>query len=173
MDQPPPPAAPPARSRFVWWGLILLLTLLFAAGLVTAALMVLKPAFESVDQLDPAQIRSMRAFILNRPDGGPDVGDRKGGTEVRREDYEKVLAPLRHAERVNTERGVWLGQITVKLADGRGQTILLYRAQPDPRKPWVLRFKVGQHQYEAGPVSDLVAALAASEGRSPPPAGPG
>jgi hypothetical protein len=151
-----------------WWGLILLLTLLFAATLVTVALRLLKPAFESVDQLEPGQIRSIRAFVLNRPDGGPDIGDRKGGMEITGGDLEKVLAPLRHAARIDKERGVWLGQITVKLADGRGQTIMLHRAQPDPQKPWVLRFKIGTFQYEAGPVSELIEVLSACEGRSQP-----
>lgn len=173
MDQPLPPAAPSTRTRLKWWGLILLLTFLFAAALVTAALQVLRPAFESVDQLDPARIESIRVFVINRPDGGPDIGGpTRKGIQISREDFGKVLDPLRHAERVSKERGVWLGQMTVKLADGRGQPIYLYRARSAPDGPWVLRFKIGRLQYEAGPVDELVRVLTECEPRAGP-TGPG
>jgi len=129
------------------------------------------PAFE-VEQLDAGQITAMKVFVLNRPDGGPDLGDRKQkGFAIAPPDYEKVLAPLRAAGRVHTGRGVWLGQLTVWLADGRRQPVYLYRAQPDPRKPPVLRFTIGSRQYEAGPVNDFVTILAACE-QQPAAAGP-
>jgi hypothetical protein len=151
-----------------WWALIFVLTLVFAATAVTVVYhYVSAPVFESVDQLEPARITAIKVFVLNRPDGGPDLGYPKG-MAIGESDFEKVLAPLRNARPVHAERGVWLGRLTVTLADGRSQSILLYRAQPDPKQPPVLRFKIGSFQYEAGPVNAFVTALVECEPRSSP-----
>jgi hypothetical protein len=172
VDLPPPP---PTRSRRKWGVLIIVLVLLFVGtgyvGVFVVKSFVSNPAFDSVDQLDASQITAMKVFVLNRPDGGPDLGYPKGMT-IASPDYEKVLAPLRNARPVHTDRGVWLGRLTVTLADGRSQSILLYRAQPDPKVPPVLRFKIGSFQYEAGPVDGFVSVLVECEPRSAA-AGPG
>jgi hypothetical protein len=128
------------------------------------------PAFESVDAVDAGQVRGMTAFVINRPDGGPDVGHPSRPIDVRPDDYEKVLAPLRGATRIPLERGdPWLGRLTVKLADGRSQSILLYRSRPaNPKQPPALRFKIGRLEYEAGTLDALVKALAESERGSKP-----
>src|SRR3954454_22115596 len=77
VDPPPPP---PTRRRLRWGVLIVALVLLFVG---TGYVVVFKvknylsaPAFE-VEQLDAGQITAMKVFVLNRPDGGPDLGDRK------------------------------------------------------------------------------------------------
>jgi len=165
---------PPSRSRFKWWALIFVLLLLFAWTCVFLLYQyVSTPTFDSVDRLDATQVTGMRVFVLNRPDGGPDLGDRKQkGFPVAPGDFDRVLAPLRNARPVHTDRGVWLGQLTVYLADGSRQPIYLYRAQPDPKQPVVLRFTIGSSQYEAGPVDDFVKVLAACEPR-PAATGPG
>lgn len=164
----------PTRSRLKWWGLFLCLALAFAAALVTVAVNVLTPpVFESIDRLDAARVTEMRVFVLNRPDGGPDLGDRKRkGFPIAPEDFDRVLAPLRDARPVHTGRGVWLGQLTIWLADGSRQPVYLYRARSDSTQPFVLRFTIGSFQYEAGPVDDFVKILAACESRRAG-AGPG
>ena len=73
---------------------------------------------------------------------------------------------LRGAEPVNKERGVYLGELRVTLADGRRQSIQLYRVTPAPKAPPVLRFKIEQFQYEAGPADRLVTLLAECEAKA-------
>lgn len=164
MDQPPPPL----RTRLKWWGLIFVLILVVAVTCVTTLVYFLDaPAFESVAVLDVGQVKSMTAFAVNRPDGGPDVGHPSRPVTIAPEDYEKLLAPLRKGERVKADRGVWLGQLTVRLADGRRQSIRLYRAAAaDPKAPPVLRFTIGRNQFEAGPSADWLAVLTACEERA-------
>jgi hypothetical protein len=156
----------PARSRLVWWGLILAVVVASAYTWVAVVVPYLKPAFESVDSLDLTQVRGMTAFILNRPDGGPDIGHPKNPIVLAPGDYDKVLGTLRKAEPIDKERGVWLGQLTVKLADGRSQAILLHRTAPQADDPALLRFKIGEFQYEAGPVDRLVQVLVECEQRA-------
>lgn len=165
MSTPPISERPPTRTRLMWWGLILGLTLIFAGTVVTIALLVLKPSFHSIAELKERDIRTMQAFILNRPDGGPDIGEpREKGIPIEPADQARLLAILEQAQPVQTERGVWFGQITVWLADGRRQPIYLYRVQvPGVHTEPILRYTIGTHQYEAGPVQAFVDVMAECE----------
>jgi hypothetical protein len=162
VDQPPPSR----RTWLKWGGLILAGVVAAAYCWVAVVVPYLRPAFESVDAVDAGQVRSLTVFVLNRPDGGPDIGHPKNPFAIDPADYGKVLGLLRNAERIDKERGVYLGEMRVRLADGRRQSIQLYRVAPAPNAPPVLRFKIEQFQYEAGPADRLVTLLAECEARA-------
>jgi hypothetical protein len=161
-DQPPPSR----RAWLKWGGLILVGIVAAAFCWVAVVVPYLRPAFESVDALDPGQVRSLTVFVMNRPDGGPDIAHPKSPLAIDPADFDKVLGSLRNAERIDKERGVFLGEMRVTLADGRRQSIQLYRVAPAPKSPPVLRFKIEQFQYEAGPAERLVSLLAECEARA-------
>jgi hypothetical protein len=162
VDQPPVFR----RSWLKWGGLILVGVVAAAYCWVTVVVPHLQPAFESVDALDANRVRSLTVFVLNRPDGGPDIAHPKTPLVIDPADHDKVLGLLRNAERIDKERGVFLGEMRVELADGRSQSIQLYRVAPAPKAPPVLRFKIEQFQYEAGPADRLVTLLAECEARA-------
>lgn len=171
MPADTPPAPPATRRRMLLWVALFCLVLLVPLTLVpTALLLFSKPAFESVDELSPDKVTGIGVFILNRPDGGPDVGRRDDLFQVPPADRDAVLGLLRGAQRVDLTRGIWLGRMVVTLADGRRQAILLYRPESsvDKDKPGRLRFKIGDLQYEGPPVDEFVRALVAIEAKAKP-----
>lgn len=167
---PPAPPPPARRLRFALWGA------LFASFLTCAGLFAYfgyewtrTPAFETVDDLDLAAVARVQVLVINRPDGGPDVGELKGEPlTVPAADYEAVFAPLRRATPVSRERGIWLGRVMVLLADGRRQTIMLYRVGEgnDPARPPVLLFSIGRRQFEVGAVEKWLKPLVEVEARA-------
>lgn len=147
--------------------------------------------FESVHQLDPADVRSLSVRLLNRSelDGGDDVGPYFAAPE----DYAALLAPLRHAPKVADfpdARGPWLGEYRVRTTSGRGGTIRLYwvRSPEDERAlpayealyggaayraataarhlPAArLRFQIGDQKFEGYAAVDVIRAAEAGKDR--------
>src|SRR5438270_467828 len=100
------------------------------------------------------------------PEFPRDVFDAQAVIAAAADRYGAVASVLRGAERIDKERGVYLGQLKVTLADGRRQPVMLYRIAPAPKAPPVLRFKIGGFQYEAGPVDRLLKVLADCEAKA-------
>lgn len=172
MNEPAP--APTTRRRLPLWGGIAALILLFPAIVIPILVSILKePAFASLDELDLAQVSSMEIFLLNRPDGGPDIGGTRGLFVIPAADYDRALAPLRKAEPIAAEspRGIWLGRLVVTLADGRKQTVMLHRPKAEYDKSQVhrLELRIGRHQFVGPPVDEFVARIAEIAGLSGKP----
>lgn len=153
------------RRRLPLWGGILALVLLFPAIVIPLLVANFRePAFASIDEIDLAQVRSMELFLLNRPDGGPDIGGTRGLFAIPSSDYDRALAPMRGAERVTAEspRGIWLGRLVVTLEDGRTQTVMLHRPRHeyDAARVQRLEIRIGRHQFEGPTVDAFVARMA-------------
>ncbi len=163
MNDPAP--ASTTRRRLPLWGGILALVLLFTAVVIPKIVKNLgEPAFPSIDEIDLAQVKSMEIFVLNRPDGGPDIGGTRGLFAIPATDYDRALAPLRKAEPIPAEspRGIWLGRLVVVLADGRSQTVMLHRpkSEYDPKASQRMELRIGRHQFVGPPVNDFVTRIA-------------
>jgi hypothetical protein len=149
--------SPLTRRRLKWWALILASLLAFAAAWVTVAVAFAEPAFAKLDDVDFDKVASVELLILNRPDGGPDIGSPRSPFDVPRERRAAMLAPLLKAELAEAPRSkTWLGKMTVVLADGRRQPVYLYYvAAENPKRVW---FKIGPHQYLGGKLEEFVRA---------------
>ena len=189
-DNQPTPRNPAKR--------IALLVLALLALPVTLALVVFPMLsglpFESVDQLDPAEVESLSVRLLNRTelDGGDDVWPYFAAPQ----DYAALLDPLRRLPEVADfpdARGPWLGEYRVRTKDGRKGTIRLYwvRSPEDERAlpgfealyggaayraataalhlPAArLRFQIGSHKFEGYAVADVIRAAEAGKERGRP-----
>lgn len=143
------------KRRLKWYALILGVVLAFAATWVTVAVFFAGPAFDSADRIDLAQVKDVEVLILNRPDGGPDVGSPREPHKLPAAQWPAAFAPLRNAEPVDSlPPKIWLGKYTVTLADGRRQPIMLYYLAGEKEKR--VRFKIGPHQFCGGPVEQVV-----------------
>lgn len=156
-----------------FWCGIAALVLLFPAIVIPLLVSSFgKPAFESIDDLDAANIQSLSILILERPDGGPNIGMPNELFVIPKKDHEAALAPLRKAERVTAEtsRGIWLGRIAVTLADGRTQRIMLHRPKQEYDKSRVhrLEVRIGPNQFVGPPVDEFIARIAAIAGLEKP-----
>jgi hypothetical protein len=126
-------------------------------------------AFNSVGEIDPAQIKWLTVRLYNRAelDGGGDVGPYYASSE----DYAKLLAPLESVPAVEEfvgARGPWLGEYRVMMTNGRRATIKLYwqrRPQDPPTAPVKLRFQVGDHRYEGGTAAEVTTVAVECETR--------
>jgi hypothetical protein len=135
-----------------WWVAILTAILLVPAIGVPIAMDVLRePAFQSLDELAASDIRSIELFLLQRPDGGEDIGGTRGMFRVPEEHYDTVLGSLRNATsmEVAQPRGIWLGRMIVKLRDGRRQTVMFHRPRSDGGPSGVNRveIRIGKKQF--------------------------
>jgi hypothetical protein len=151
---PPPPPAAAARRRWLLAAAVVGGAFLVPAVLVPAALYLFRePAFGSIDELTPDRVAAVELFVLNRPDRGPDVGSTKALYVVPDADRERVLAVFRGATPTADGRTVFLGRMVVRLTDGRREQIILDRVPgPTPKAGDRLRFFVGRHGFDAGPV---------------------
>lgn len=150
--------------------------------------------FESVTQLDPAEVESLTVRLLNRTelDGGDDVGPYYAAPE----DIARLLAPLRGVPEVAgfpDARGPWLGEYRVRTRAGSKGTIRLYwvRSAEDERAlpgfealygeaayrsataalqlPAArLRIEIGHHTFEGYAVAELIRAVEAGQSRGQP-----
>lgn len=174
--------------------LIIALLMLVPVGLAFGLFPLLKTQpYQSVEEIDPAQVDSLRVFFLNRTelDGGEDIGPYFAAEE----DYAKLLAPLVAVPRVEdyqSARGPWLGELRIRTKVGRRATIRLYW-QRNPVKSTVLdaigataggllieransvpvyspgayqlRFQIGDERYEGGNILELIQAAQSAESR--------
>ena len=188
-DAPPRP-----KSRTLRWvvvGVLLVLLLPLLVGFVLVPLLLEQP-FESAEEIDPAEVKTLRVFVLNRRelDGGRDVGPYLAAAE----DYPALLAPLREAREVGSfpdARGPWLAEYRVLLKSGRKGTIKLYWSRPPGGwkgaqafaaaggtaalaeageagrvPPVTLRFQIGpRKKYEGGSAAGLIRAAEAGAER--------
>ncbi len=156
---------PTTRSRLPFWAALLgLFALVPLIGVPVLLGLFSEPLFTSVADLSPQEIAQVRAFVLNRPDGQPDVGKPRELYAVPPDHAEAVLKTLRSAKTVETlPPKIWLGRLSIKLQSGRSQTIQLYRiGENDHLGKAKFVFKVGQYQYEANTVDEFTDALDAS-----------
>lgn len=172
-------------------GLLLLLPVGLAVGVFP---FLVEQPFDSVEQIRPEHVRSVRVWVLNRTDldGGPDVGPFVAAAG----DIQPLLAPLANAAEVSDyldARGPWLGEYRIRTVTGRRGTIRLYwtrrpaelasltvvgavaggalyersvdRAELRPTEVR-LRFQIGDKRYDGGSAHALIAAVedAASRG---------
>jgi hypothetical protein len=189
MADDPPPRPKPRTMRWVVVGVLVVLLLPAVVAFVLVPLLLEQP-FESAEEIDPAAVKQLRVFVLNRKelDGGRDVGPYLAAAE----DYPALLAPLREAHEVTSfpdARGPWLAEYRVLLTSGRKGTIRLYWSRPqggwagapafaaagggaavtaaaEARQvpPVTLRFQIGPRKYEGGSATGLIrAAEAAAE----------
>ncbi len=159
------------------WGGLLALVLLFPAIVIPLLVGAFRePAFQSIDEIDLAQVQSVEVFVLNRPDGGADIGGTRGKFVVPPADVDAVLGLLRKAERVTaiTSRGIYLGQILVTLSNGRNQTVYLHRPKNEyeVRAAQRVELRIGSNQFNGPPVNEFTRRLADIAGLDPPPPGP-
>ncbi|WP_149113922.1 hypothetical protein [Limnoglobus roseus] len=162
------------RSRLPLWAGLLGLILLFPVIVIPLLVGAFRePAFQSVDEIDMAQVTAVEAFVLNRPDGGPDIPGNKSKFAVPPGDFDAVLSLLRKADRVSapTSRGIYLGQIRVTLANGRSQTIYLHRPKNEYEAGPLHRVEVriGSNQFDGPPVNEFTRRLGEIAGAAPPP----
>lgn len=163
LNDTPLPATPSTRSRLpLWGGLLVLFLLVPAIGVPILLTLFAEPAFQSFDELNPADIRSMEIFVLNRPDRGPDIGKIRILFPIAEADHPLLLAHFLKAKRVDSlPPKVWLGRLVVKLANGKKQDVLLYRVgdENDAKNKVKLLFKIGPYQYEARAADPLTLLL--------------
>ena len=126
--------------------------------------------FDSVAEIDPAEIKSLRVQLLNRKelDGGEDVGPYYADPA----DYPKLLEPLKGLPPVNGFAGAtgpWLGEYRVLLNNGRKATLKLYWHRPPtdrPDAPARVRLRLDERrEFEGGTAAAVIAAVAECEGR--------
>ena len=169
--------------------LALSLAVLLPAGLAVVVFPLLAGSpYDSPDAIDPAAVKSLRVFVLNRKelDGGEDVGP----YIARPADVPTLLAPLRGLTPLAEKPAVvgpWLGEYRIRTTGGRRATVRFYwtRLPGDGHADAVmalagpgvfqrpelvpgafgLRVQVGDRWFEGGqPLAVVAAAVTASEG---------
>ncbi len=153
------------RKRWIVAGvaIAMLMAVAYASAFFFAGLFDNKPA-ASIDELDAAEVAKLSVFVLNRPDGGPDIT--RGGGEllnIPQPEVESILATLRGARPITAERAVFLGRMEIALQDGRKLTVMLHRDASD--KSASLQYRIGNHGYEGQSLTAFLAALDAMEAR--------
>lgn len=150
------------QSPLILAGAVFAILLVMALVATIVVPLLQEQPFDSVDELDAANIKSLRVYFLNRKE--LDNGDDIGPYFAAEEDYAKLLAPLRNVPEVSEfqdARGVWLGEVRVRTKTGRKGTIKLYWVKTPldlPTAPARLRFQIGPHKYEGGTATAIVAA---------------
>lgn len=113
-----------------------------------------EPAFQSVDEINPADVEVLRVQLLNHPQGKDDVGP----VDMNSDDFPVLLAALSRAEKVDKiPSSPLLGEYRVRLKDSRRGTIRLYWQKENPNLPdsAVIWMKIGSNKYRAGNVLEL------------------
>lgn len=178
-DNPQSPVDPPAhvreplRQRRGWRIIQMVLVILLLPLLAIQFIFPLftSQPFNSVDELDPNEIKWLKVSVFNRDDldGGDDVGPYYADPD----DFDQLLKPLRgliEVEPFTDARGPWLGEYRVMLKNGRRNTIRLYwHSAPDPSLPpdapvWI-RMQIGRHYFQGGTVRALLEATTDAEPR--------
>jgi len=163
-----PQALPPPKKIKPWQIVLLVcLVLLIPVGLIFVLFPLLSETpFESADELSPENVDSVRVFLLNRKelDGSTDdVGPFFAATD----DFNAIFASLKsvpEVEQYPDARGPWLGELRVRLKNGRKGTIKLYWTRK-PGEAARLRFQIGNHKFEGGSAEAFVKIAVEAEGR--------
>jgi len=122
--QPKPLPPPPLRKVNVKLIVaIVLLLLLVPLGVIFLIFPWLsQPAFRSVDEIDSAQVESLRVQLLNHPTSKEDVGP----INMAPRDFARLFEPLRNAEKVDIQPAApFAGEYKVRFKDGSRGTIRL------------------------------------------------
>lgn len=157
------------RRRLPLWGGIAALILLFPAIVIPLLVSSFgETAFQSVDEIDVSRVKSMSILMIERPDGGPNIGTPNELFVIPESELEKALQPLRRAERVASEspRGIWLGRIVITLNTGRTQTVMLHRPKQafDRSSNHRLELRIGRNQFIGPPVGEFLERISAIAG---------
>lgn len=113
-----------------------------------------EPAFQSVDEINPADVEVLRVQLFNHPQGKDDVGP----VEMSSDDFPILLAALSRAEKVDKIPPKTLfGEYRVRFKDSRRGTIRLYwqKANPNQADSAVIWIVIGRNKYRAGGVLEL------------------
>ena len=116
---------PPAKKKS--HRTIIILVILGMIAVPTVMLVFVFPwlsqsAFQSVDEIDVAQVDTIRIQFLNHPNRKADVDP----VYLANEDFDTVLEPLRRAESVTViPPSAHLGEYRIRFKDGRRGTIRL------------------------------------------------
>lgn len=151
---------PNTRRRMPFWIGIAALILLFPA--IVVPLLVRSSGelpFTNLDQVDVKSVRSIDLLVIERPDGGPNIGMPHQLFPVPASEFEAILSPLRKAEPVAAEspRGIWLGRMVVTLDDGRAQSVMFHRPKTTSESPTArLEIRIGRNQYVGPPVLEFI-----------------
>jgi hypothetical protein len=159
------PKPPRRRWLFVAIALLILIASAYIGAFYIASLFG-EPAVKSIDEIDPAQVETMAVLAINRPDGGPDIAvDGKNPFVVPEADFEKLLAPLRHAKPFLEGRPIYLGYMQIVFRDGRKLKVMLHRIGDgnDPAHLPNLRVSIGKYQYEVSPLDKFLKPLSEVE----------
>ena len=163
--------APPVRPRHTRKLLLFLgLILLIPVGLFFVVFpLLMEQPFDSVDEVKPENIRSLRVKILNRSkfDGGDDLGPYIADPA----DYAVLLKPLETVPTIADfpdARGPWLGEYRIVTNDGRRGTIMFYYQSRTPEMVPQLRFQIGSIKFQGGQARAVIdaATTAAARGRA-------
>jgi hypothetical protein len=166
--------SPTVRRRMPYWIGIGALILLFPAIVIPLLVRSSRElAFTSIDDIEPGRVRSLALLIIERPDGGPNIGAPSALHQVPPADFDSVLALLRNSPRATAEspRGVWLGRLVVTLTDGRTQTVMLHRPKSDSGPPANrrLELRIGTFQFDGPPVDEFLDRIGKLTGHPVPP----
>ena len=112
-------------------------------------------AFQSVEEIDPAEVEVLRVQLLNHPQDQPDVGP----VNMNPDDFPKLFKAIAGAEKViEIPAATWLGEYRVRFKDGRRGTIRLYWQRQNPSNSNsvpVIWMKIGSQKYRGGEVLEL------------------
>ena len=163
---PPADVSPPARPNYgprLVLGLAVVLVVPLVLILVVFPLLLTQP-FDRVEDLNPAEVASLRVHVLNRQyvDNGDDIGPYAAPAEAVPA-LLAVLAPVPEVAEFADARGPLLGEYRVVTTAGRKGTIRFYWQRPggDPAAVPRLRFQIGPHKFEGGTAAALIAAAEA------------
>jgi hypothetical protein len=155
------PKPPHRRWLFVAVALLILIASVYAGAFYIASLFG-EPAVKSIDEIDPGQVETMAVLAINRPDKGPDIASNgKEPLVVPEADFEKLLAPLRHAKPFLEGSPIYLGYMQIGFRDGRKLKVMLHRIGngDDPAHLPSLRISIGKYQYEVSPLDKFLKPL--------------
>jgi hypothetical protein len=126
--------------------------------------------FDTIGELDPAEIKTLCVHVLNRDglDDGPEIDPYIADPA----DYAALLKPLLAVPEAPNgfanARGPWLGEYRVVLKSGRKGRVRFYWSKPVSAPAAVLRFQIGPHEFEGGSATALLAAATAAQKRGKP-----
>jgi hypothetical protein len=160
-------------GRWKWYALILLGIAAVPAVILPFVLDFSRPEFQSVDDVDPANVGQLEVRLFNLkavvppPAEGETTPDTVGPFVVRREDVATILGLLKGARKVDEmPTGPFLGQFAITLNTGRTQRIRVKfsgnPARPESLSVW---FRIANRlDFEAkGTAREFVATIVKAE----------
>ena len=140
--------SPTTRRRMPYWIGIVALILLFPA--IVVPLLVRTSGelpFTSIDQIDVKAVRSLEILIIERPDGGPNIGMPNRLFAIPSADFETFLSSLRNAGAWRPNRLAGFGSV---VWSSRSRTDARNRSCFTARSPSTMRRNCSDWKCESG-----------------------